>query len=65
MKERLVLEIQCNAPARIFEGDFSDLLVEQQELFDKGLVKCESGTLGTWCLDCQFGDVERELEFEF
>lgn len=61
----MILDIQCNAPTGLFEGDFDDLPVGQQEMFNKGLVKCESGTLGTWCLECQFGNVDRELEFEF
>lgn len=66
MKEYLILTIKCNAPDGLFEGDFDDLSVEYQELF-KGpnRVTCEAGTLGRWCLDCRFGDIEEERGFEF
>lgn len=66
MRERLILTIGCNAPGGLFEGDFDDLSPEHQALFRlPNRVKCESGTLGVWCLDCQFGDIDRELDWEF
>ena len=65
MKESLIITIKCNAPDGIFEGDFDDLSPEHQELFNSRIVKCESGTLGTWCCECKFGDVDEELDIDF
>ncbi len=64
MTEILVITIKCKATVDLFGCDFSDLPPEQQELFRQGLIKCESGKLGTWCIYCQFGEVYEDYEFE-
>ena len=54
-----------NAPGALFDGDFDDLSTKHQELFiGPDRVICDSGTIGRWCLECRFGDVEEEREFE-
>ena len=64
--ERLIITIECNAPAGLFEGDFDNLSPEHQALFrSSSRVRCESGTLGTWCRECRFGEVSEELEIEW
>ncbi len=67
MVEKLILIIQCAAPEGLFEGKFEDLSSEHQKLFEgvANRVCCDSGTLGHWCLDCRFGDVEEEQEISF
>lgn len=66
MKEYLILAIKCNAPKGIFEGDFDDLSIEHQKLFGTppDRVMCDAGTLGRWCMDCRFGDIEEERGLE-
>ena len=66
LKEYLILTIKCGAPAGLFGGDFDDLSIEHQALFEgPDRVVCDAGTPGRWCLNCRFGDIEEERGVEF
>jgi hypothetical protein len=65
MTRTLVLTITCAAPPGFWAEpfNFDDLSPEHQELFRRGKIPCQEGSLlDSYCDRCPFGDVEADEE---
>ncbi len=56
--------VACHADERMFAAEFDDMPKPMQQIFqgkNKISLPCEgSGSMGVWCNECRFGEIEED-----